>query len=454
MKVISINPATEKVNRKLETFSKEKVIKICKDSQTAFEEWKKLSVKEKCEHFKMLASVLRENKEKYGHLITMEMGKPIKQAIAEIEKCAWTAEVYAENAEKWLEDELIQTEAKKSLVTFEPLGVILSIMPWNFPFWQALRFGIPALIAGNISILRHSNMVPMCALAIEEAFKLVGFPENVFKIIITNHNMVKFLINSKYIDAVSFTGSVEAGSRIAQISGKNIKKFVLELGGSDPFIVLEDADINFVCSNAANARTINSGQSCIAAKRFIVVRNIADEFLSHFTESMKSLKIGNPLDASTDVGPLSNKQQLEKLEVQVKDAIKKGARIECGGKRIEGKGYFFEPTVISDVKKNMRVVKEEVFGPVAPVIVVRNEKEAIDVANNSELGLGASIWTKDLEKGERLARKIQAGAVFINGIVKSDPKMPFGGIKKSGIGRELGYYGIKEFTNIKSVVVN
>lgn len=379
------------------------------------------------------------------------MGKPIKQGVAEVEKCAWTAEVYADNGEKWLEEELVQADGKKHIVTFEPLGVILSVMPWNFPFWQALRFGIPTLTAGNVSILRHSNVVPMCALTIEEAFKEAGFPENVFRTIITDHKLVASLIRSDLINGVTVTGSVGVGSRVGQLAGKYIKKFVLELGGSDPFVVLEDANIQFACKSAAQGRLINSGQSCIAAKRFIVVKEIAEEFTEKFVEFTKALKVGNPLEQDTDVGSLVNEQQRQLLEAQVKDAVDKGATVLTGGKRIEGRGFFYEPTILSNVKKNMKVVKEEVFGPVAPIIVVKNEKEAIRVANDSEFGLGASVWSTNEEGVIRVARALQAGAVFVNGIVKSDPRLPFGGIKKSGIGRELSHYGLKEFVNIKAI---
>lgn len=452
MKIISINPATEEVNKEFETFSEDEVINICKCARKAFEKWKKLDIKERANYLIKLADILRKNKEKYGRLITIEMGKPIKQAIAEIEKCALAAEFYAESAEKMLQDEPIQTEAKKSFVTFEPLGVILSVMPWNFPFWQVFRFAIPALIAGNVSVLRHSNNVPMCALAIEEAFRFAGFPKDVFRTIIVDHALITELVSGDLIDGVSFTGSVNAGQKIGQVAGKNIKKSVLELGGSDPFIVLEDADLNFACEAAIESRAINSGQSCIAAKRFIVVKDVAEPFLQKFIESAKSLKVGNPMDNETDIGPLASKRQIEILDSQVQDAIKKGAKIECGGTQINRKGYFYEPTVLSEIKKNMRIVKEEVFGPVAPVIIVKNEVEAIKIANSSKFGLGAGVWTTQ-QRGERIARQINAGIVFVNDIVKSDPHMPFGGIKKSGIGRELGTYGIKEFTNIKSIVV-
>lgn len=327
-------------------------------------------------------------------------------------------------------------------------------MPWNFPFWQALRCAIPALTVGNVCVLRHSNSVPICALAIEEAFKLAGFPDNVFRTIITDHETVSKLIKSKYIDAVSLTGSTEAGSTVAKVAGKSIKKVVLELGGSDPFIVLEDADIAFTCEKARTSRNNSSGQSCIAAKRFIVVKKVAKEFTERYVALTKEVIVGDPMDPSTQLGPMANEQQLLKLEEQVSDAISKGAKLECGGKRLYEKGYFYSPTVLSNIKKNMKVAKEEVFGPVSPIIVVKDEAEAIKVANSTTYGLGASIWTKDLDRGERIARQMQVGIVGVNRIVRSDPRMPFGGVKQSGIGRELSRYGLLEFANIKSVLIS
>ncbi len=453
MKIQSINPATEEVNKEFETFPKEEIIRISKESREAFKEWKKLDVSDRTNYLPRLADVLRRKKDEYGRLITIEMGKPIKQAVAEVEKCAWAAEVYADNAGKWLEEEIVQADGKRHLVTFEPLGTVLSIMPWNFPFWQALRFAIPALTVGNVSILRHSSDVPMCALAIEESFKEAGFPEAVFRTILTDHKMVAALIKSDYINGVSLTGSIGAGSRIGQLAGKYIKKFVLELGGSDPFIVLEDSDINFACRNATKGRAINTGQSCIAAKRFIVVEKIAEQFTSRFVEFNKALNVGDPLDESTDIGPLANEQQVKQIGSQVQDAVEKGANVLTGGKRIEGKGFFFQPTVLTNVKRTMKVAKEEVFGPVAPIFIVKDEDEAVKVANDSELGLGVSVWSKDEKRAMEIARQLEAGAVFINGIVKSDPRMPFGGIKKSGIGRELSHYGLKEFVNVKTINV-
>jgi len=453
MKFKTINPATEESIAEYELMNKDSVVSCAKDSNYAFQEWKKIDVSERAAYFRKLAKVLRDSKDKYGKLMTLEMGKPIKQSLGEVEKCALTAEVYADNAEKWLEEEVVQADGKKHLVVFEPLGPILSIMPWNFPFWQAFRFGIPTLIAGNTSILKHSNIVPQCALAIEDSFKEAGFPDNVFKTIITDHEAVAELVKSDLIQGVSLTGSTAAGSRIAELAGRNLKKVVLELGGSDPFIILDDADIDFAAKNAVTGRTINSGQSCIAAKRFIAVKNIADEFSKKFSEYTSALVVSDPMDMKTDVGPLVNKDGLLQIESQVNDAIAKGAKVLAGGKRLERKGFFYKPTVLGNIKNNMKVVTEEVFGPVAPIIVAKDEEDAIRIANDSEFGLGASIWTNDENKGLSMAKRIEAGAVFINSVVKSDPRMPFGGIKKSGIGRELSKYGLKEFVNVKGINV-
>lgn len=449
MKFKTINPATEELIAEYEIMPKEEVIDAAKSSHAAFHEWKHFDISERAGYFRKLAQVLRNNKGRYAKLMTTEMGKPIRQSLSEVEKCAWTAEVYADNAAKWLEDEIVQADGKKHAVAFEPLGAILSVMPWNFPFWQAFRFGIPILIAGNTSILKHSNAVPQCALAIESAFNEAGFPGNVFKTIIADHESVAELVKSDLIQGVSLTGSTSAGARIAELAGRSLKKVVLELGGSDPFIVLEDADAGFAAKNAVTGRTMNAGQSCIAAKRFIVMESVADEFSKIFSEAADALAVGDPMDMKTDVGPLVSKDALLQIEEQVNDAVKKGAKVLAGGKRLERKGYFYKPTVLSDVTANMKVAAEEVFGPVAPVIIVNDEEEAIKIANSTEFGLGASIWTSDERKGLGIAKRIEAGAIFINSVVKSDPRMPFGGIKKSGIGRELSNYGLKEFVNIK-----
>ncbi len=451
-KVNSINPATGKINCSIRLHSKKEALKICETVSIAFSDWKGLSIQKRAEYMHKLAAVLRNKKEEYGMLITKEMGKVLPQSIAEIEKCALTADLFADVSSEWLKDETVNIEGKRAIITFEPVGEVLAIMPWNFPFWQALRCAIPAMMAGNVVVLRHSNLVPMCALAIEEVFKLAGFPQNVFKTVVTDHATVDELIRNKSVTAVSVTGSVETGRTVARIAGGSLKKVVLELGGSDPFIVLNDADINFACKNAVDARLISNGQSCICAKRFIVTKNIATEFTQKLVDMTKSLTVGNPADNSTVVGPLASKQQLLTITKQVNDAKRKGAKVLCGGKSIESPGFFFEPTVITGIKNGMSVAHQEIFGPVSVILIAEDEKDAISIANNSDFGLGASVWTKDIANGEKIARRMDSGLVYVNEIVKSDPRLPFGGIKISGIGRELSRYGLLEFVNIKSIV--
>lgn len=450
MKFHTINPATEEVIGEFDTFPSERVSRIAKEVKDQFGSWARLGVEERATHMRNLAAVLRKNSIEYSRLMTLEMGKPVSQSKAEIEKCAWMAEVYADNGKEWLHEETVRTDASRSTVSFQPLGLVLSIMPWNYPFWQALRFAVPCMTAGNVTILRHSNVVPQSALAIESAFAEAGFPGNVFRTVITDHDTVAELISSRHVDAVSITGSVGAGTTIAEMAGRNLKKVVLELGGSDPFVVLADADLSLTARGAAEGRLINSGQSCIAAKRFIVEAPIADEFTGAFVESMARMRTGDPMDETTNVGPLVREEQLREVESQVKDAVIKGAGVLLGGERPSGRGFFYLPTVLGKTSPDMRVVREEVFGPVAPIIVARDRAEAVRIANGSEFGLGASVWSGDEETALAVARDLEAGLVFINSVVKSDPRMPFGGVKKSGIGRELSKYGLKEFVNVKS----
>jgi acyl-CoA reductase-like NAD-dependent aldehyde dehydrogenase len=450
----TINPATGEKVAKFKLDSLEDALRAARNARAAFDaSWSVLSIAQRSEYMKRLASSLRSKKRHYAEIMTTEMGKPVSQAESEIEKCAWTAEVYAERGEKWLANEIAGTDAKLSYVTFQPLGAILSVMPWNFPFWQAFRFAIPALMAGNTSILRHSNVCPGSALAIEECFTNAEFPHGVFHTKITDHETVTKLIESEWISGVSLTGSVEAGMTIGEAAGRNLKKCVLELGGSDPFIVLEDADVRAAAEVGANARLLNSGQSCICAKRFIVAESIAREFTEGMVKEFEKKKVGDPMDPKTDVGPLSSAKQVETVESQVTDAKAKGARVEIGGRKVDGKGAFYEPTVLTKIKPEMKVMTEEIFGPVAPILPVANQNEAIRVANDSEFGLGASVWTTSPEKAADLAVKIQSGMIFINGLVKSDPRIPFGGIKKSGLGRELSHYGLREFVNVKTVSI-
>lgn len=448
----TVNPATGKPIAKYHNMSIDEIKDKVRNARTALMSWKSLDIGERCSLTRKLGRVMRKNKDEYSRTITEEMGKPIRQATAEVEKCAWLCDYYSETAESFLRDELIPTEFRKSFVSFEPLGVIAGIMPWNFPFWQAMRFAVPALTAGNVEILKHSSVCLGSALKLEDAFLEAGFPEGVFQCVIGNPIVGEALIKSD-IDAVSVTGSINTGKRVAELASKNLKKFVLELGGSDPFIVLEDADLNQTAYMAAQSRLLNTGQSCIAAKRFIVVKDVADKFIKLFVENTEAEVVGDPMDSKTTVGPLVRESQRQALAIQVEDARNKGANILTGGNPIDGEGYFFEPTVLGDVKHEMKVVREEVFGPAAPVIVVEGEEEAVAEANNSEFGLGASIWTNNLERGIRLGRQIQSGIVSINEMVKSDPRLPFGGTKSSGIGRELSEFGIREFVNIKSIVV-
>ena len=448
----TINPSTGKVIATYNSMTSEEVSQKTKNSRIAFENWRKIDISERCTYMRRLGRIIKKNKEDYAKLITEEMGKPIRQSLAEIDKCAWVCDYYSEHAESFLRDELIPTEFRKSFVSFEPLGVIACIMPWNFPFWQVMRFAVPALTAGNVGILKHSSICMGTALQIEQAFKNAGFPENTFQSIIGDYRAGEALVESG-IDAVSVTGSVNTGRRVAELATKDLKKFVLELGGSDPFIVLEDADLSQTAHMAAQSRLLNNGQSCIAAKRFIVVKDIVEKFTKLFVEETESEVVGEPMDSKTTVGPLVRESQREALAQQVDDAKTKGASILTGGNSIKRDGFFYEPTIVSQVDHGMKIIKEEVFGPAAPIIVVNNEEEAIREANNSEFGLGASIWTNNIERGIRLAREVQSGIVSVNEMVRSDPRLPFGGIKHSGIGRELSEIGIKEFVNVKSVVV-
>jgi acyl-CoA reductase-like NAD-dependent aldehyde dehydrogenase len=448
----TINPATGEEINSYSVMETEEIKRITSYGRSAFTKWKSVDLSERALYMRKLGRVMRRNKDQYAKIITEEMGKPIRQSIAEIEKCTWVCDYYSEHAETFLRDELVPTEFRKSFISFEPLGVIACIMPWNFPFWQVMRFAVPVITAGNVAILKHSSVCLGSSLEIAKAFNEAGFPDSVFQVVLGDYRSGESLVQSD-IDGVSVTGSVNTGKRVAELATKGLKKFVLELGGSDPFIVLEDADLSQTAHMAAQSRLLNTGQSCIAAKRFIAVREIAKKFTDLFVEETKAEVIGDPMDYKTTVGPLVRENQRVTIYEQVQQAKSKGAKILLGGKPIEGKGFFFEPTVISEANHDMRVLNEEVFGPVAPIVVVENEEAAINEANNSEFGLGASIWTNNIDKGTVLAKNIQTGIVSINEMVRSDPRMPFGGIKNSGIGRELAAFGIKEFVNIKSVMV-
>jgi succinate-semialdehyde dehydrogenase/glutarate-semialdehyde dehydrogenase len=451
-RIQSINPFTGEVMREFELLTDQKINEEIALSRRAFSAWRDVPASGRASCVKKLADHLRAEKRTYAEHMTKEMGKPIRESLGEIEKCAWLCDYYSENAPKFLETEHVRTEALKSYITFDPLGIVLAIMPWNFPFWQAFRFGIPAICAGNVVVLKHASNVPGSAVAIEDSFKKAGFPDHVFKTLLIDAKAALNLIDADKVDAVSLTGSNKAGEEVGARAGGKIKKIVMELGGSDPFIVLDDADIEKAGRTAANARMINAGQSCIAAKRFIVHEKIAAEFSKHFLARLRELKIGDPMDESTDIGPLAKTDILNSLKKQLADAKAKGAEVL----QIEHpfkKGLFFAPCAVYNATKKMKVLTEEVFGPIAPIIIVKDEDEAVSVANDTEFGLGASIWSRDHARAEKLAARLEAGAIAVNDMVKSDPRLPFGGIKKSGFGRELSHYGLKEFVNIKSVVV-
>ncbi|MCL6650233.1 MAG: NAD-dependent succinate-semialdehyde dehydrogenase [Chloroflexi bacterium] len=411
------------------------------------------AVAERAAAVRALAEVLRARRDDWALLITREMGKPIVEAEAEIEKCAWNCEYFAEHGPGFLADLPVPTEARESYVAFDPLGVVLAIMPWNFPFWQVFRFLAPALVAGNTAVLKHAANVPGCALAIEEAVRQAGLPDGVLRTLLISTAEVEQVIADRRIAAVTLTGSSAAGEAVAAAAGKRIKKQVLELGGSDPFIVLADADLDAAARTAARARNQNSGQSCIAAKRFIVVDRVFDAFTERFVQAMANLRVGNPMERETQVGPMARDDLRHQLELQVRASVVQGAQVLLGGKRVPGRGYFYQPTVLSGINREMPVWREETFGPVAALMRARDEQEAMQLANDTQYGLGASIWTGDAERGKRLARRIEAGNVFINGMVASDPRLPFGGVKRSGYGRELGVFGVREFVNIKTIWV-
>lgn len=446
-----INPATRETVKEYREHSLADVRQIISDAHRDFLEWRERPFAVRAGLMREAAGQLRENKEIYARLMTTEMGKLVGEARAEVEKCAWACQYYADNAERFLADEIIETEARKSFVAFEPLGVVFAVMPWNFPFWQVFRFAVPALMAGNAGVLKHASNVPGCALAIEDLFRKAGFPRNLFRSLLIASKEVQNVIRDGHITAVTLTGSEEAGKQVAMNAGQELKKTVLELGGSDAYVVLEDADIDQCVNTSVKARMINTGQSCIAAKRFIVVESIRQQFEEGHVALMESLMLGDPLNEATQVGPLARADLLYSLHEQVQKSLRLGAKLLCGGKQANLSGVFYEPTVLSDVKKGTPAYDDEIFGPVTAIIPVKDEDEAVRVANDTSFGLGASIWTRDVAKGERLARRIDAGCVFVNGMVKSDPRLPFGGVKRSGYGRELSHFGIKEFVNVKTV---
>jgi len=454
MKITTINPATEEIIAEYDAVTPEQVNHEVQDSRKIFETiWKKFELSERAKLLRNLAHLLDHKKKEFATIITNEMGKPIRESIAEIEKCSLVCEYYADNGKKFLGPEYIETDAKDSYVRFDPLGVIGCIMPWNFPFWQVLRFCVPALLAGNTIVLKHSSVCPLSGNTIQAIIEEVGFPKGVLRHLVGNY-LVGEAIAKSNVDAVSITGSTQAGKRVAEISSQNLHKFILELGGSDPFIVLKDADIDKAAKVGVASRFLNNGQSCIAAKRFIVEQDVVEEFTKKFIENVADQVIGDPLDEKTTIGPLVNDDSRDTIVEQIGKSSLLGAKTLVGGNVPKMIGFFFNPTVLSDVTPDMPISREEVFGPVAPILAARNATEAIKYANDTEFGLGSSIWSEKFATEHNLIKDIDAGMVFVNSMVVSDPRVPFGGIKNSGVGRELSNYGLKEFVNIKSVIIN
>ena len=454
VRIKTVNPATEEILAEYDALTEEQVNHEVNDSRKVYEAiWKKFDISERAKLLRNLGHMLQQRKKEYATIITNEMGKPITESLAEVEKCSWVCEYYADHGGKFLEPEFIETDAKDSYVRFDPLGVIGCIMPWNFPFWQVLRFCVPALFAGNTVLLKHSSVCPLSGNTIQKAFEEAGFPKGVFRHLVGNYVVGEALARAN-VDAVSITGSTRTGKRVAEIASQQLHKFILELGGSDPFIVLKDANIDKAAEIGVKSRFLNNGQSCIAAKRFIVEQDVIEEFTKKFIENVEKQVVGDPLDPKTTIGPLVRDNSRDTIVNQIGQSALKGAKVLIGGNVPQMKGYFFNPTVVGKVTPDMSISREEVFGPVAPIISARNPTEAIRFANDTEFGLGSSIWSEKFAKENNLVKDIEAGMVFVNSMVISDPRIPFGGIKNSGIGRELSNYGLKEFVNIKSVIMN
>ena len=449
MKLTTINPANEQPLQSYEQMDKDQIVQKVAAAKTAFSDWKKDFEKRKGLVYNLVA-YLRKNKIQLAETATKEMGKALKESISEVEKCAWAMEYYADYGGTFISEEVLNTDARKSFITFDPLGVVASIMPWNFPYWQALRFAAPCLMAGNVIVMKPSSVTIQSGLELERAFEESGFPKGTFSTIIGSSDAANNLIDSP-VNAVTFTGSTKIGAMVGQRATSQLKKCVLELGGSDPFIVLDDANVEKAANGAVKGRFINCGQSCIASKRFFVAKKVAGEFIEKFIHNTSRLSLGDPMQIETDIGPLVNREALENITGIVNDAKSKGANVLLGGERAGSSGYYYKPTILTGVKPEMRIAKEETFGPLAPITIFEDESDVIRLANDSEFGLGASIWTENLNKAESLSRQIESGIVTVNNVVISDPRIPFGGIKHSGFGRELSRYGMLEFVNIKSV---
>ncbi|MGE0407090.1 MAG: NAD-dependent succinate-semialdehyde dehydrogenase [Candidatus Korobacteraceae bacterium] len=449
--ILSVNPATGETLRSFDPMSRAEITRRIDLADSVFRQYRHIPFADRARWMKHAADVLERGEKRYAYIMTSEMGKTIASARAEVAKCAWVCRYYADNAERMLADEVIPTEASRSFVRYQPLGVVLAIMPWNFPFWQVFRFAVPALMAGNVGLLKHASNVPQCALAIEEIFLEAGFPDGSFQALLMDVADVPLVLDDPRVVAATLTGSVRAGSVVASHAGRQVKKTVLELGGSDPFIVTPNADLEAAVQTAVTARLINNGQSCIAAKRFLIAEPIAQEFRKRFVQAVEAVKVGDPMDESTQLGPLATAGILEELDDQVQRSVGSGARLLTGGTRLDGPGNFYTPTVLADIPESAAAFSEELFGPVASLFTYRTREEAIELANATVFGLGASVWTKDQQEADWFVDRIEAGMVFVNGMVASDPRLPFGGIKQSGYGRELATIGMREFLNIKTV---
>ena len=451
MAIASINPATGELTKRFDPHTDGEIEGALENAVSAFEKHRRSSFAERAAKLRHTAEMLEKDRQHFARIITSEMGKLLRGAIDEIERCARGCRFYAEHGEKFLREQILSSDARRSYVRYDPLGPILAIMPWNFPFWQVFRFAAPALMAGNVGLLKHASNVPQCALAIEKILREAGFDPGVFQTLLIENEAVEKVIRDPRVKAVTLTGSERAGSAVASAAGREVKKSVLELGGSDPFIVMPSAGLNDAISTGVKSRMVNSGQSCIAAKRFIIADAIYDQYLAQFVERMKRLKLGDPREETTEVAPLSSEHILRGVDNQVQKSVAAGAKILCGGKRAAGLGYFYEPTVLAEIPKSAPAYREEVFGPVALFFRARDRNEAVAIANDSNFGLGASVWTNDAGEQEFFSHELQSGMVFVNAMVASDPRVPFGGIKRSGYGRELGAEGIREFTNVKTV---
>ena len=454
LKLVSINPTTEKVDKELDCWSIDECMSVVDQVTAASASWQKTDLTERVNLIASIGKQLTSRRDELARLITTEMGKVINESYAELDKCIFACEYYAQHAADFLKDEVIKSDASLSYVTYQPLGTILGIMPWNFPFWQVMRFTIPALLTGNTVLLKHASNIPQSALAAEELIHSAGIPQDVFRCLMIHFSQLEPLFEDERIHGVALTGSEKTGRLVAAQAGKNLKKVVLELGGSDAFIVLEDADLDAAVNTAVASRFFTSGQSCINAKRIIVVESIADQFISRFTDAVKALEMGDPLKSETKIGPMARSDLLNELQQQVDKSVLLGATVLIGAQKVPVKGYYYQPTILTNVKKGMPAYDEELFGPVASIIVAKDEQDAIRIANDTKYGLGGTVWTGDLSRGEKVARQIETGSVYVNGLMKSDPRLPFGGVKNSGMGRELGRHGMLEFANAKTIWIS